>query len=173
MDLSTGVLRGTRAPPPGGLLFAIAEAVVEAAVDAARERARRRRRERIRAANAVTRRGWALHPGEGTPLWNELVRQVTPHLARRGSKARLARQLGLPRQRLQDCLKAKRAMLDAERTLLLLAWLSARQEGRELPTPPPGASVEETAGVKARPTRVAGKRAPRRRRSGAGHPPTP
>jgi len=73
-----------------------------------------------------------------TPLWNELVRRVAPHLARRGSKAQLARQLGLPRQRLQDCLKSKHAMLDGERTLLLLTWLTAKERGRELGTPPNG-----------------------------------
>jgi len=77
-------------------------------------------------------RGLTLQPGEHTPLWNELVRQALPHLAKRGSKAQLARVLGLPRQRLQDCLKSKKACLDAERTLLLLSWLAARHQGREI-----------------------------------------
>jgi hypothetical protein len=74
----------------------------------------------------------ALSPGVRTPLWNELVRQVRPHLRRRGSKNLLAHLLGIPRQRLYVCLKARRACLDAERTLLLLAWLQARQQGRTL-----------------------------------------
>ncbi|MBI3885302.1 MAG: hypothetical protein HY302_06180 [Opitutae bacterium] len=73
-------------------------------------------------------RGLTLQPGAQTPLWNELVRQVTPLLAPRGGKARLARYLGLPRQRLQDCLKSKSACLDAERTLLLLSWLAAHHQ---------------------------------------------
>ena len=60
------------------------------------------------------------------------MRQVVPLLARRGSKVQLARLLGLPRQRLQVCLKAKTAHLDAERTLLLLAWLAARRRGQAL-----------------------------------------
>ena len=77
-----------------------------------------------------TRCGSTLRPGPGTPLWNELVRQTVPLLKKRGSKAELARLLGLPRQRLQDCLKAKTATLDAERTLLLLCWVAARQQGR-------------------------------------------
>jgi len=77
-------------------------------------------------------RGRVLAPGIDTPLWNELVRQVLPLLKKRGSKAQLARLLALPRQRLQDCLKAKTACLDAERTLLLLAWLAARRHGRDL-----------------------------------------
>jgi hypothetical protein len=76
------------------------------------------------------RRGATLRPGPGTPLWNELVRQAVPLLKKRGSKADLARLLGLPRQRLQDCLKARTACLDAERTLLLMCWIAARQQGR-------------------------------------------
>lgn len=134
MNLSTGVLRGVQVGFLGDAVFDLAEA----AAKVARERARRRRKARVRASNAATRRGWSLHPGRGTPLWNELVRQVAPHLRRRGSKAQLARFLGLPRQRLQDALKAKQSMLDGERTLLLLAWLTARRHGQEPATPPPG-----------------------------------
>ena len=78
------------------------------------------------------RHGLTLQPSVNTPLWNELVRQVTPVLAKRGAKSRLARYLGLPRQRLQVCLKAKEACLDAERTLLLLSWLAARQADRSV-----------------------------------------
>ena len=70
-----------------------------------------------------------MRPGTDTPLWNELVRRIRPHLHRRGSKAQLARLLGVPRQRLQDCLKKKSASLDAERTLLLLGWLGFFQRG--------------------------------------------
>lgn len=110
-------------------------ALFDAAVLSAAEAARRRRLAKRRAA----RRGWALHPGADTPLWNELVRRAAPHLRRRGAKAQLARELALPRQRLQDCLKSKTAMLDAERALLLLAWVVARESGRELRTPPQGA----------------------------------
>jgi hypothetical protein len=78
------------------------------------------------------KRGVTLPVGIDTPLWNELVRQVVPLLQRRGSKVHLARILGVPRQRLQVCLKAKTAALDAERTLLLLAWLAAQHRGDEL-----------------------------------------
>ena len=76
--------------------------------------------------------GSTLQPGAKTPLWNELVKQTLPWVETRGSKARLARFLGLPRQRLQDCLKSQRACLDAERTLRLLCWVAARQQGRDL-----------------------------------------
>lgn len=72
-----------------------------------------------------------LTPGAGTPLWNELVKQAQPHLAKRGSKVLLARYLGLPRQRLQVCLKSKRGCMDAERTLLLFCWVTAQQQDRE------------------------------------------
>ena len=76
--------------------------------------------------------GQTLQPGPDTPLWNELVRQVLPLLKRRGRKVHLARILGVPRQRLQVCLKAKSACLDAERTLLLLAWLAQQSQGKTL-----------------------------------------
>ncbi len=78
------------------------------------------------------KRGLTLQPGSYTPLWNALVARAAPHLAKRGRKAQLARLLGLPRQRLQDCLKAKKACLDAERTLMLLCWIAAREQGRDL-----------------------------------------
>ncbi len=103
---------------------ALGEALFTAAEAAARVAAKKLRRR-------PPPRGRILAPGTNTPLWNELVRQVTPLVAKRGSKAQLARLLGLPRQRLQVCLKAKSACLDAERTLLLLCWVAARQRGRE------------------------------------------
>ena len=78
------------------------------------------------------KRGLTLQVGIDTPLWNELVRQVVPLLKQRGSKVHLARILGVPRQRLHVCLKAKAACLDAERTLLLLAWLAHQHKGKAL-----------------------------------------
>jgi hypothetical protein len=78
------------------------------------------------------RMGQTLRPGPTTPLWNELVRQARRCLRHRGEKVKLARILGLPRQRIQDCLKAGTACLDAERTLLLLCWVARRRQGREL-----------------------------------------
>jgi hypothetical protein len=99
---------------------------------------RRKRRAALRAAGP---RGVALtlRPGPDTPLWNELVRQIRPHLRKYGAKAQFARLLGLPRQRLQDCLKARTACFDAERTLLLLGWLTFFQRGGALlPSVRPG-----------------------------------
>ncbi len=97
-------------------LFDAAEAV-------ARAIALKRKKARLLASRG--RVGRTLRPGVNTPLWNELVKQTLPLLGKRGSKARLARFLGLPRQRLHDCLKAKPATPDAERTLLLLCLSAA------------------------------------------------
>ena len=101
------------------LLYEAAEAGAHGLVHAVKQRLRRRV-------------GTTLRPGLNTPLWNALVREALPLLRRRGSKAQLARILGVPRQRLQDCLKAKTACLDAERTLLLLCWVSAQQQNRKI-----------------------------------------
>jgi hypothetical protein len=75
--------------------------------------------------------GQTLKPGPATPLWNELATAVRNQLTRYGEKARLGRVLGLPRQRVHELLKSRRHLPDAERTLLLLAWLHARQHGRD------------------------------------------
>lgn len=104
----------------------LAKFLFHAALDAASRAKDARRRRR------TPKRGLTLQPGPDTPIWNELVRQVRPHLRKRGSKNQLARILGVSRQRLRVCLKAERGCLDAERTLLLLAWLCARAQGREL-----------------------------------------
>lgn len=102
------------------LIAVAAKASAEAA--AARARAARRRDRRPRP-------GLTLRPGPDTPLWNELVRHVQPHLRKRGNKAQLARLLGLSRQRLHECLRAGSGSLDAERTLLLIGWLGFFQRG--------------------------------------------
>ena len=76
--------------------------------------------------------GCTLRPGAQTPLWNELIKFVAPLTHQRGTKTKLARLLGVPRQRIQDYLKKRTAAPDAERTLLLLCWAAARAEGHEL-----------------------------------------
>lgn len=106
---------------PAGLILLLLEAA-EQAVRRSAEKHKRR----------PPKRGLTLQVGIDTPLWNELVRQVVPLLRTRGSKVHLARILGLPRQRLQVCLKARTASLDAERTLLLLAWLATQRRGKTL-----------------------------------------
>lgn len=77
------------------------------------------------------RRGATVRPGPATPLWNEVVTAVRPLLARRGSKAKLARILGVPRQRVHDYFVAPTACPDAERVLLILHWLMSRQAGKD------------------------------------------
>jgi hypothetical protein len=90
-------------------------AIAEAAARSAKQTARRSR----------PPRGYAtLRPGADTPLWNELARVSAQQLTRRGDKARLARLLGVSRQRVHLLLVAKSACPDAERALQLLAWLN-------------------------------------------------
>jgi hypothetical protein len=87
-------------------------------------------RQKYREATRV-RRGSTLHPGPDTPLWNELATTAQKLLKRRGEKAKLARYLGVPRQRIHLLLVAKTACPDAERALQLLAWINARRAGRD------------------------------------------
>lgn len=104
------------------LSYALMEAAVKTAAKAAK------------GAQRLTRpkRGMALKPGVDTPLWNELSAAVKAQLNRRGEKAKLARILGVPRQRVHDLFNKRSALPDAERTLLLLAWLHARNHGQDL-----------------------------------------
>ena len=76
------------------------------------------------------RGGRTLRPGPETPLWNELRGQLRLHLKKRGEQVRLARVLGLPRQRVNDFVTGGGKMPDAERTLQLLTWLAAARQGR-------------------------------------------
>ena len=125
----TSLYRAVYGPPP--LLVTLLEDLIEAAAE------RQSRQPPVR--RPVLRRSLTLRPGPDTPLWNQLVRQVRPHLRRHGSKAQLARLLGVPRQRLHESLKAGSASLDAERTLLLLGWLGFFQRGGDLiPSVRPG-----------------------------------
>lgn len=104
------------------LSYALMEAAVKSAARAAKGAQRLTR----------PRRGLTLKPGVDTPLWNELASAVKTQLARRGEKAKLARILGVPRQRVYDLINKRSALPDAERTLLLLAWLHARNHGQDL-----------------------------------------
>lgn len=108
-----------------GLMALMDVLVITAEETAKSARAAYKERKRIR-------RGATLRPGPDTPLWNELVTAVRAHLTKRGDKARLARILGVPRQRVHQYLRSATACPDAERTLLLLAWVHARRSGRDL-----------------------------------------
>ena len=78
------------------------------------------------------RAGKARRPGAHSPLWNVFAVQLRRALRPRGAKARLARYLGVPRQRLTDFVSAKRRLPDAELTLRLVHWLAAHCAGRDL-----------------------------------------
>jgi len=98
--------------------------VLADAAEAAASAARRKHKDRHHVV-----RGAALRPGPGSPLWNELSTAVRLTFRRRGDKVRLARYLGISRQRLHLLLVARTACPDAERALLLLVWLHARRQG--------------------------------------------
>jgi hypothetical protein len=111
------------------LLAGLAEGLAYAAQETIKA-AQKSYKERTR-----VRRGETIRPGPETPLWNELATEVRRQIRRRGEKANLARFLGVPRQRIHQYLMDKSAGPDAERTLLLLAWLHARRSGVVLPLP--------------------------------------
>jgi hypothetical protein len=71
------------------------------------------------------RTGATLRPGQETPLWNALVKEVRPLLRRYGTQAGLGRLLGLDRQTINAYFVARTRMPDAERTLQVLTWLIA------------------------------------------------
>ncbi len=100
------------------MLDAVADLVwmsVEKAAEAARTRqAMRDRRTGI---------GRVLHPGPDTPLWNTFVDRIQPHLTKWGTKAVLARELDVPRQRIHDYFVARTRIPDGERMLRVLTWL--------------------------------------------------
>ena len=72
-----------------------------------------------------------LRPGPDTPVWNQLVKHTKPYFRKRGDKVKLARLLGISRQRLHQLLVERSACADAERTLLLVAWVHTRRSGKE------------------------------------------
>lgn len=76
--------------------------------------------------------GLTLRPGARTPLWNALREAVHQSTRKYGDQVKLARILGVPRQRVNSYLTGARQMPDAERTLLLIGWLVANREGRPL-----------------------------------------
>ena len=87
-------------------------------------------RKAFRGSPRRVRSNLTLRPGRETPLWSELRTQLQPHLVRYGDQAKLARVLGLPRQRVNAFVTGGGQMPDAERTLQLLAWLIAVRQGR-------------------------------------------
>lgn len=102
----------------GGALLAAGEQLA----DEARQKTRSRRWQSYH----------TVRPGAATPLWNLLVEQLRVELRAYGSKMRLARYLGVPRQRLHNFLTDTSRMPDAELTLRMLHWLAEKRAGRDL-----------------------------------------
>lgn len=101
-----------------GLLAEAAEAGAKRAAKALRPRRR---------GAFKTRR-----PGADTPLWNECALLLRAELKPYGAKVRLARYLGIPKQRLNDYLTGRSRLPDAELALQMLHWLAQKRAGRDL-----------------------------------------
>jgi len=71
-------------------------------------------------------------PGVESPMWNVYATMLRRALRPYGAKARLARYLGVPPQRLSDFLTGRRRLPDAELTLRLLHWLAELRAGRDV-----------------------------------------
>jgi hypothetical protein len=119
------------APPahlPLRLWLELGEAVAESMSVAAKTGARRvhlAMRPKRRLAYRTRR------PGYDTPLWNVCASLIQAQLLQRGMKVRLARYLGIPRQRLQDYLRGRTRLPDAEILLRMLHWLAEKRAGRD------------------------------------------
>ena len=101
----------------GGVLAEVAEAGAKGAAKALRPRRR---------GSYKTRR-----PGDETPMWNACMALLRDELRPLGSKVRLARYLGIPKQRLNDFLTGRSRLPDAELTLQMLIWLAQMRAGRD------------------------------------------
>jgi hypothetical protein len=102
----------------GGALYSIAEAGLKAGRKAIQPR---------RSASYAARR-----PGPDSTFWNALTELLRAELHPIGSKVRLARYLGIPKQRLNDFLTGRTRLPDAELALRMLHWLAEKRSGRDL-----------------------------------------
>lgn len=75
--------------------------------------------------------GRVRRPGTDTPMWNVVAAELRGSLQSYGAKVRLARYLGIPKQRLSDYLRSRRRIPDAELTLRMLHWLAETRAGRD------------------------------------------
>ena len=111
------------APTPltelGDLLWTLADAADTGLRRAGRKLRRRRH-------GYCTRR-----PGPDTPMWNTLAVRVRDEIRPYGAKVRLARYLGIPKQRIYDFLNNRSRLPDAELTLRLFHWVAERRAGRD------------------------------------------
>jgi plasmid maintenance system antidote protein VapI len=65
-------------------------------------------------------------------LWNICAGRLREELKPYGAKARFARFLGIPRQRVNDFLKGRSRLPDAGLTLQMMSWFAQKQAGRDL-----------------------------------------
>lgn len=77
-------------------------------------------------------------------MWNLLQTHLRQALREHGTKTRLARHLGVPKQRLTDFTTGNRRLPDGETVLRLLHWLAERAEGRDPSALMPDANPEAT-----------------------------
>lgn len=101
--------------------------IIFAAGDKALESLRRQPARRRRQGSYKTRR-----PGPYTPFWNQFRIALRSELKPYGAKVRLARYLGISKQRISDFLAGRRRMPDAEVTPQMLHWLLAKRDGIDL-----------------------------------------
>jgi hypothetical protein len=118
----------------------------EGLVELARAAARRAQKRKTSGRRIC--RWQCLRPGADTPLWNALAGAVEAHLRKRGAKSRLARLLGVSRQRLHLLIVAKTAYPDAERALLLQLWLQARMLHQNVGIPTAAEPISPLSSVK-------------------------
>lgn len=107
------------------LWLELGEDVAGVAMIAARLAKKRLRRKRRGAY--LTRR-----PGGETPMWNTCVEMLRVELKPYGSKVRLARYLGVPKQRVTDFVTNNSRMPDAETLLQIMDWLSHKRAGEDV-----------------------------------------
>ncbi len=84
----------------------------------------------FRLTTTKTASGRTLRPGKDTPLWNALREELKEELKGYGRQVTLARLLGVPRQSIHSVITRGDRMPDAERTLQMIAWLSAVRSGQ-------------------------------------------
>lgn len=112
-------------PPQLNLWLELGDLLVESAVSAAK--LAKKKIKRKRKGSYLSRR-----PGEDTPMWGACVVLLREELKPRGSKVRLARYLGIPKQRITDFTANGSRMPDAETLLQILNWLAQKRAGKDL-----------------------------------------
>src|SRR6266542_3123251 len=71
-------------------------------------------------------------PAGDSPMWNICAALLREELRPLGAKVRLARYLGIPKQRITNFLTGHNRLPDAELTLQMLNWLAQKRAGRDL-----------------------------------------